>query len=288
MSSVVRIVKREERERSNNSSSDDGSGVAAIQQTTPEMIIKSWITASRNRRQTEDADYLRNFRRWDENRTLALGQTAATVFLSLVIATLIAAGFGVGSVSAKPIGKNTARTPAFDNSLVADHFISVESLRVHYVDIGVGPTVVMIHGNAGSVEDFEFKAFPLLSAEYRVVAVDRPGHGGSDRPVGKSATLEYQAELLHRTIASLGIAQPTLVGHSWGGSLALAYALKYPSEVSAMVLLAPAAYPDNGVNGLLRATVQTPVIGDLSLLLGRAVVGRRLLRRDPGRDRLRR
>src|SRR6267154_6126147 len=68
---------------------------------------------------------------------------------------------------------------------VTEHFVTVDGLRVHYIESGTGPTVVMIHGNAGSVEDFEFGAMDLLASDYRVVALDRPGHGGSDRPVGK-------------------------------------------------------------------------------------------------------
>jgi len=136
----------------------------------------------------------------------------------------------------------------------------------------------MIHGNAGSVEDFDFGALALLSSSYRVVAIDRPGHGRSDRPLRK-ATVEVQAELFHETLSKLHINQPVLVGHSWGAALALAYALKYPSEVSALVLLAPAAYPDECEGNLLEGIVQTPIIGDLSFGLGKAVFGRRLLRR---------
>ncbi len=68
------------------------------------------------------------------------------------------------------------------------------------------------------------------------------------------------------------------MGHSWGAALALAYALKYPDEVSAMVLLAPAAYADNGENGLLRTTIKTPIVGDLSLWLGKSIMGRRMLK----------
>jgi pimeloyl-ACP methyl ester carboxylesterase len=93
----------------------------------------------------------------------------------------------------------------------------------------------------------------------------------------KALTLEYQAELMHQTLSSLGVSQPILVGHSLGASLALAYSLKYPNEVSGMVL-APAAYPDKGENGLMRAAINAPIIGDLSLLLGRPLVARRMLR----------
>ncbi len=159
------------------------------------------------------------------------------------------------------------------------YFVTVERLRVHYIESGTGRTVVMIHGNAGGVEDFEFGVVELLSREYRVVAIDRPGHGKSDRPAGKAETVEYQAELLHQTLSHLGITQPVLVGHSWGAALALAYALKYPDEVSAMVLLAPAAYADDGGNVLLRTTIKTPIVGDLSLLLGKSIMGRRVLKR---------
>ena len=160
---------------------------------------------------------------------------------------------------------------------VTEHFVTVDGLRVHYIESGTGPTVVMIHGNAGSVEDFEFGAMDLLASEYRVVAIDRPGHGGSDRPTGK-VTVEAQAKLLHRTLSRLGIHEPMLVGHSWGASLALAYALHYPGDVSAIVLLAPAAYPDAGGNRLLSATSKIPLIGDLSFLLGGVVIGHHMIR----------
>jgi len=67
----VRIVKREERERRNNSHAADGE--RAVQQGTPEMIVKSWITASRERRRAQSADYLQAFKRWEENRDFAVG-----------------------------------------------------------------------------------------------------------------------------------------------------------------------------------------------------------------------
>jgi len=160
---------------------------------------------------------------------------------------------------------------------VTEHFVTVDGLRVHYIESGTGPTVVMIHGNAGSVEDFELGAMDLLASNYRVVAIDRPGHGGSDRPPGK-VTVEVQARLLRRTLSRLGIHEPMLVGHSWGGSLALAYALHYPGDVSAIVLLAPAAYPDAAENRLLGVTSRIPVIGDLSFVLGGWVIGHHMIR----------
>jgi len=137
--------------------------------------------------------------------------------------------------------------------------------------------VVLIHGNAGSVEDFEGRTLSLLSTHYRVLAIDRPGHGRSDRPA-RNASVEFQADLLHHTLSILGISDPILVGHSWGAALALAYALRYPSDVSAMVLLAPAAYPDDSGDGLLRTATRVPLIGDLTLLLGKVLIGRHMLK----------
>lgn len=183
-----------------------------------------------------------------------------------------------GGAAGQSIVKSSAKYSPLHDSLIEAHLIMVEDLRVHYIDAGTGRTVVMIHGNAGNVEDFEFGAIQLLSSNYRVVAIDRPGHGSSDRPNGKVVTIEYQARLLHETLSTLGISKPILVGHSWGAALALAYALNYPDDVSGMVLLAPAAYPDNGESRFLRFATRTPVIGDMSLVLGKTFLGRHILK----------
>src|SRR5215510_7037450 len=166
--------------------------------------------------------------------------------------------------------------PASAQPAIKENFVTVDRLRVRYIESGRGPTVVMIHGNAGSIEDFEFGVIQALASNYRVIAVDRPGHGKSDRP--NTANVEYQARLLHQVLSSLRVDQPVLVGHSWGAALALSYALQYPTEVSAMILVAPAAYPDAGENRLLQALAKPPVLGDMTLLFGRAILGRQILR----------
>lgn len=196
------------------------------------------------------------------------------LWLSIVV---LATLFNGNDIWARTV-MNALNTPSnLSGAHIQNHFITVNGLRVHYVEFGKGRTVVLIHGNAGSVEDFEFGAFDFLSPGYRVVAIDRPGHGRSDRPPGNSA-VEFQAALLHQTLSQLGIFQPILVGHSWGAALALAYALRYPADVSAMILLAPAAYPDESSEGFLPFTTKIPLIGDLSVVLGRALLGHRLLR----------
>ena len=75
-----------------------------------------------------------------------------------------------------------------------------------------------------------------------------------------------------------GYRKPILVGHSWGAALALAYTLNYPDDVSGMVLLAPAAYPDKGESRFLRFASRPPLIGDFSLALGKPFLGRHILK----------
>jgi pimeloyl-ACP methyl ester carboxylesterase len=81
-----------------------------------------------------------------------------------------------------------------------------------------------------------------LSERYRVLLIDRPGHGWSKRGGGQEAgTPRRQAALLHEALQRLGISSVVLVAHSWGGALATAYALDHPQGVTGLVLLAPLA-----------------------------------------------
>jgi len=284
MRSVLRIIKPARNEHLKDLKAVKNAKTVQQRAREIESTVKDWIVESRQRRRA--ADHWQNDNQWQWTGKSASGKMARIA--KSKAAVLIVAGCLVASALtsfAKSKGGEVPKPSASGsgNSEVDEHFITVESLRVHYIEGGTGRTVVMIHGNAGGVEDFEFGVVDLLSRQYRVVAIDRPGHGRSDRPAGRAATVEYQAQLLHQTLLRLGITQPILVGHSWGSALALAYALKYPNDVSAMVLLAPAAYPNSGANRLLRMTIKAPVVGDLSLLLGKSIMGHRMLKRDLAR-----
>ena len=90
-------------------------------------------------------------------------------------------------------------------------------------------------------------------------------------------TVEEQATLLHDELTKLEIG-PSLSGHSWGGSLVLAYAMAYPDDIAGMVLIAPAAYPDKGDPLLLRLAGKVPFVGELGALLGRSVLSRGMVK----------
>jgi pimeloyl-ACP methyl ester carboxylesterase len=108
-------------------------------------------------------------------------------------------------------------------------FVRIDGVRLHYLEAGSGPTIILLHGNVVSAEDFEVSGvLDLLADRYRVIAFDRPGFGYSDRPHGAMWSPAAQADLLRRAWTALGIDRPIVVGHSWGAMVALALAFNHP------------------------------------------------------------
>jgi pimeloyl-ACP methyl ester carboxylesterase len=121
----------------------------------------------------------------------------------------------------------------------AGRFVDVPGARLHVVDRGQGPALLLVHGLAGQLSHFTYGIVDPLAAHYRVVAVDRPGSGYSVRAAGASATLGAQADVLAALIESLELGRPVVVGHSLGGAVALALAQRHPERVAGLALVAP-------------------------------------------------
>ena len=155
-------------------------------------------------------------------------------------------------------------------------FVSINGLRLHYVSKGAGKPIVFIHGNPGSHHDFSGRLIGELTESHRVFVFDRPGHGYSGR-YRRGATVETQAALLHEAMSRLGIEKPLVVGHSWGGSLALALALQYESDFSGLVLLAPAAYPSKS-SEWWTVLPPIPVLGNFLLKVFAPLIGRSIVK----------
>lgn len=98
---------------------------------------------------------------------------------------------------------------------------------------------------------------------FDAIAVNRPGHGYSDRPNDTILTPDAHAQWLHKMLAQLGVQRPVIVGYSWSGALALAYALRYPDEAAALVLVAPVEYPDPAFAAPLLRLAPVPLAGDV-------------------------
>jgi pimeloyl-ACP methyl ester carboxylesterase len=145
-----------------------------------------------------------------------------------------------------------------------EQFVSVDEVRLHYVARGAGHPVVLLHGDGGSTLDFTMS--PLmdrLAERYRVIAIDRPGHGHSD-PATSPGSLREQAALVRGALATLEVRDPLLVGHSRGASVVAAYLDRYPDEVAAAVSLGGDMLGDTdpGEYGAYRPGA-LPVVGPL-------------------------
>ena len=157
--------------------------------------------------------------------------------------------------------------------------VVVDEVAVSYVSAGAGRPVVLIHGNPGSFHDYTLAVVERLSQSYHVFAFDRPGHGYSGRHDSVQTTVEVQARIVRDALQKLGIVQPVLVGHSWGGSLVLAAAVAYGNDLSGIVLLAPAAYPSVRVEWW-SLVPHVPLIGRFVVNRLTPTLGRSLVRRS--------
>lgn len=160
-------------------------------------------------------------------------------------------------------------------------FVTVHGVRLHFTVHGRddrAQTVVLLHGNASLGEDFQISGLTQLAAErYRVVVFDRPGYGHSEPPHGHQWTAEEQADLLHAALRRLGVANPIVLGHSWGALVALAMGLRHPHDVGSLVLASGYYFPTLRLDVPLLAGPAVPGIGTLmrhtiSPLLGRLVL----------------
>ncbi len=129
---------------------------------------------------------------------------------------------------------------------------TVEGLRIHALERAarprrskaVAPTVILIHGAGLDHRDWTFDFLSRLDPYRRVLAFDRPGFGRSGRPHGPSAALpSVQARLLRRAAVQLGVDRAVVVGHSWGGAVAMAWGADAPEATDGVVSLAGAVAP---------------------------------------------
>jgi pimeloyl-ACP methyl ester carboxylesterase len=118
--------------------------------------------------------------------------------------------------------------------------VEVPGVRIHVVEMGPAdaPAIVMIHGILSQLRVYTYALAGRLARDYRVVVMDRPGWGYSTL-TGPRLDLAGQADAVAAAIAALGLEKPLLVGHSMGGAVSLALALRHPRAVRALGLIAP-------------------------------------------------
>nr|WP_070960434.1 alpha/beta hydrolase [Hyphomonas sp. Mor2] len=161
--------------------------------------------------------------------------------LTITIGILILAGLGACVNSALYAGRINKQHPA------SGALIDVNGADVHVLQQGeTGPVVVMVHGASANAREFDWSLAPLLADSHRILMVDRPGHGHSER-LEDADTLAVQAAQVAGALKALAPGEKAiLVGHSFGGAVSLRVALDHPELVEGLVLLAPVSHDWGG------------------------------------------
>src|SRR5260370_37741692 len=214
------------------------------------------------------------------------------IFLLLAIVAILGAARAITVLEAARI---EAAHPA------SGRLVEVEGGKLHVLELGASSDqlpIVLVHGASGNLEDLRLALGGRLAAKRRVIMVDRPGHGWSDRPGGVAdASPARQAALIAEALGRIGVERFVLLGHSLGGAVASALALAFPARVAGLVLLAPVTHPWEGGLAWYNAILSTPVIGPLfartvavplSLLLLSGSVASLLAPQAPPADYIRR
>lgn len=118
--------------------------------------------------------------------------------------------------------------------------IAVFGQKIHYVEAGSGPTVILLHGLGGSTQVWQFNIGPLAE-KFHVIALDQIGFGKSDKPLVNYRIRTY-VDFLDQFCKQLKIERATLVGNSMGGWIGAAFTASFPDRVDKLVLVDAAGY----------------------------------------------
>lgn len=152
----------------------------------------------------------------------------------------------VGLATVGLLALGACKAPATTNFTDLDYPFPVQhadvgGTSIAYAEMGHGDrTIVLIHGLGSYMPVWKNNA-PELATDYRVIAIDLPGYGKSDKPKA-TYTMKYFARQVRGLLDELGVDKPVLVGHSMGGQVAMTYALLYPEKYDALVLTSPAGF----------------------------------------------
>ncbi len=114
--------------------------------------------------------------------------------------------------------------------------LDLDGERIHLIERGEGPPVVLLHGFGGSTFSWRSVMEPLAGG-HQVVAIDFPGFGYSSRDATLPLGHDDQADRVARVMDSLGLEHAVVVGHSMGGGIAQRLAIRHPGKVTALVLI---------------------------------------------------
>jgi pimeloyl-ACP methyl ester carboxylesterase len=142
----------------------------------------------------------------------------------------------------------------------------IDGYRVHYVEEGAGPAIVLVHGFGGQTANFE-RMMPLLAGDHRVIAVDLKGYGYSERNARAGLSHTDQVVMLEKLLGRLGVDRATFVGHSMGGAVVQRFAAMHPDMVDGLVLMASVAGDERSARHMAPGIVMRPFLPVLANLV---------------------
>lgn len=175
------------------------------------------------------------------------------------VAAVVVGALGISALA----NRHLAKKAVHDNP-PQGRFLMIDGVRLHYVERGTGEPLVLLHGNGSMIQDLHCSGLIDLAAKnYRVIVFDRPGFGHSTRPGNVIWTPMAQAELFNKALPQLGISRALVLGHSWGASVAVALALRFPDLVRGLVLASGYYYPTARSDVLALSVPALPLAGDV-------------------------
>jgi pimeloyl-ACP methyl ester carboxylesterase len=164
------------------------------------------------------------------------------VFLALVLLAVL-----IGIVQWRAAAREAAAEAA---TPPVGQILNIDGVPVHALVMGEGPDLVLIHGASGNLRDFTMGFAEQLADRYRVILFDRPGMGWTGRLPGSGGawntseeTPQAQAALLQKAADALEVRNPIVLGHSFGGIVAIAWGLSRPDDTAALVLAGAVSEP---------------------------------------------
>jgi pimeloyl-ACP methyl ester carboxylesterase len=116
--------------------------------------------------------------------------------------------------------------------------LDTECGRVSTFEAGSGEPIVMLHGLGATKAEF-LPTVPALAPEFRTIAIDLPGFGDSDKPLGARYDAPMFARWVDATFDALGLDRAHLLGHSMGGRVALEVGMRHPDRIDRLILMTP-------------------------------------------------
>ena len=118
---------------------------------------------------------------------------------------------------------------------LVDGKLSINGSYIHYQQSGSGPPLVLVHGLMGSLADWQERVVPLLTHQFSVLTFDLRGHGESDMPSAGYTSADMAADM-EELLTQLDVEKADVVGHSFGGTVALHFTALHPNRVQRLTI----------------------------------------------------